>query len=140
MDNYMGTLENDVIKKTNRFKDREIPAVLEQMPNNLLRLLDNTKAYLYSLGDEVSLFEARRYYSYKRLGKAFAVVIPDRKRVIINLLVNPETVEIDNYFTRDLKGKLSYGSKNLQLQVFVRNDEQFEKAKIYMKQAYQMCK
>ena len=136
----MGTLENDVVKKTNRFKDREIPAVLEQMPNNLLRLLDNTKAYLYSLGDEVSLLEARRYYSYKRLGKAFAVVIPDRKRVIINLLVNPETVEIDNYFTRDLKGKLSYGSKNLQLQVFVRNDEQFEKAKIYMKQAYQMCK
>ena len=73
-------------------------------------------------------------------GKPFAVVILGRRRVIINLLVDPTTVEIDNYFTRDLKGKLSYGSKNLQLQVFVRNDEQFEKAKIYMKQAYQMCK
>ena len=88
----------------------------------------------------MSVNEAQRYYSYKRLGKAFAVVIPDRTRVIINLLVDPETVEIDNYFTRDLKDKLSYGSKNLRLQVFVRNDEQFEKAKIYMMQAYKECR
>ena len=134
----MGKLKNDAFKK--RFEDREIPAVLEKMPEDLRRLLENTKAYINSLGDEVSVNEAQRYYSYKRLGKAFAVVIPDRTRVIINLLVDPETVEIDNYFTRDLKDKLSYGSKNLRLQVFVRNDEQFEKAKIDMMQAYKECR
>lgn len=138
MENYMGKLKNDALKK--RFEDREIPAVLEKMPEDLRRLLENTKAYINSLGDEVSVNKAQRYYSYKRQGKAFAVVIPDRTRVIINLLIDPETVEIDNYFTRDLKDKLSYGSKNLRLQVFVRNDEQFEKAKIYMMQAYKECR
>ena len=124
----------------NRFEDREIPAVLKQMPNELRILLEKTKAYLSSLGDEVSLYEARRYYSYKRLNAPFAVVIPDRKRVIINLLVDPKTVEIDDYFTRDLKNKHSYGSSKLQFQVFVRNSNQFEKAKVYMKQAYKACK
>ena len=79
----MGKLKNDALKK--RFEDREIPAVLEKMPEDLRRLLENTKAYINSLGDEVSVNEAQRYYSYKRLGKAFAVVIPDRTRVIINL-------------------------------------------------------
>ncbi len=124
----------------NRFEDREIPAVLKQMPEELRLLLEKTKAYLSSLGDEVSLYEAKRYYSYKRLNAPFAVVIPDRKRVIINLLVDPKTVEIDDYFTRDLKNKHSYGSPKLQLQVFVRNSNQFKKAKIYMKQAYNVCK
>ena len=136
----MGTQNDDTAKKENRFEDREIPAVLERMPEKLRLLLEKTKVYLNSLGDEVSLFEARRYYSYKRWGKPFAVVIPDRTRVIINLLVDPETVEIDDYFTRDLKNKLSYGSKNLQLQLFVRNDDQFEKARTYMMQAYKSCR
>lgn len=88
----------------------------------------------------MSLYEAKRYFSYKRCGKAFAAVIPDRKRVIINLLVDPKTVEIDSYFTRDLKNTQSYGSRNLQLQLFVRNDDQFEKAKNYMMQAYIACR
>ena len=102
----MGTQNDEAAKRENRFEDREIPAVLERMPEKLRLLLEKTKVYLNSLGDEVSLFEARRYYSYKRWGKPFAVVIPDRTRVIINLLVDPETVEIDDYFTRDLKNKL----------------------------------
>ena len=136
----MGTQNDDAAKKENRFKNREIPAVLERMPEKLRLLLEKTKVYLNSLGDEVSLYEAQRYYSYKRWGKQFAVVIPDRKRVIINLLVDPKTVEIDGYFTRDLKNKQSYGSRNLRLQLFVRNEDQFEKAKIYMMQAYKACR
>lgn len=110
------------------------------MPENLLILLEKTKLYLSSLGDEVILYEAQRYYSYKRRGKPFAVLIPDRKRVIINLLVDPATVEIDNYFKRDLQNIKSYGSKSLRLQLFVRNDVQLEKAKKYMLQAYKGCK
>lgn len=131
---------NDEMNKANCFEDREIPAVLKQMPDDLRLLLEKTKAYLNSLGDEVNLYEAQRYYSYKRWKSPFAVVIPDRKRVIINLLVDPKTVEIDGYFTRDLNNKRSYGSPKLQLQVFLRNDDQFEKAKSYMRQAYKACK
>ena len=131
---------SDEKNAVNRFEDREIPAVLKQMPEDLRLLLEKTNAYLSSLGDEVSLYEARRYYSYKRLNVPFAVVIPDRKRVIINLLVDPNTVEIDDYFTRDLKNKHSYGSPKLRLQLFVRSSNQFEEAKIYMKQAYMACK
>ena len=136
----MGTQNDDAAKKENRFKNREIPAVLERMPEKLRLLLEKTKVYLNALGDEVSLYEAQRYYSYKRWGNQFAAVIPDRKRVIINLLVDPKTVEIDGYFTRDLKNKQSYGSRNLRLQLFVRNEDQFEKAKIYMMQAYKACR
>ena len=38
---YMGKLKNDALKK--RFEDREIPAVLEKMSENLRHLLENTK-------------------------------------------------------------------------------------------------
>lgn len=136
----MGTQNGDAAKKENRFKNRETQAALERMPEKLRLLLEKTKEYLKSLGDEVSLYEAKRYFSYRRCGKAFAAVIPDRERVIINLLVDPKTVEIDGYFTRDLKNKQSYGSRNLQLQLFVRNDDQFAKAKNYMMQAYKACR
>ena len=136
----MRTQRDNEVEKNKRFEDREIPAVLDRMPNNLRLLLEKTKEYLNSLGDDVSMYEAQRYYSYKRWNKSFAAVIPDRTRVIINLLVDPETVEIDNYFTRNLKGKKSYGSPNLQLQLFVRHDDHFEKAKMLMMQAYKACK
>lgn len=98
-------------------------------------LLEKVQTYLLSLGDDVVQKEAQRYFSYKA-GRIFAVVIPSRTRVIINLRVDPSTVEIDNYFARDLEGKRSDGSTELQLQLFVRNEQQLEKAKQYMQTAF----
>ena len=134
------TTNNTFVEKVNRFENREIPSVVKRMPENLQILLEKIKSYICSLGDEVSCYEARRYYSYRLRGKQFAVVIPDKTRVIINLLVDPATVEIDNYFTRDLENIHSYGSTKLRLQLFVRNDVQLEKAQSYILRAYKACK
>ena len=43
MENYMGKLKNDALKK--RFEDREIPAVLEKMPENLRLMSGKRFAY-----------------------------------------------------------------------------------------------
>ena len=118
-----------------KFKNREAASVIAIMPDYLRDLLEKAQVYLLSLSDDVIQIEAQRYFSYKA-GQTFAVIIPDRTRVIINLMVDPSTVEIDNSFTRDLQGKHSYGSAALQLQLFVRNEQQLEKAKEYMQAAF----
>ena len=123
------------IAKSTSFENREISSVLLKMPQHLRALLEETQKYLLSLGEEVTPNRAQRYYSYK-VKNTFAVVIPDRTRVIINLRIDPKTVAIDDYFARDLHGVHSYGPASLQLQLFVRNEEQFEEAKKYMKRAF----
>lgn len=123
------------IARSTSFENREISSVLLKMPGHLRTLLEETQRYLRSLGEEVTQSRAQRYYSYK-VKNTFAVVIPDRTRVIINLRIDPKTVVIDDYFTRDLHGVHSYGPASLQLQLFVRNEEQLEDAKKYMRRAF----
>lgn len=122
--------------KYTSLEERDISFVLLKMPEQLLRLLKETQKYLLSLGEEVTENEARRYYSYK-VKYVFAVVIPDRTRVIINLRIDPKTAVINDYFTRDLHGVHSYGPDSLQLQLFLRNEEQLEDAKKLMKRAFE---
>ena len=122
--------------KYTSYEERDVTTVLMRMPGHLRGLLKETQEYLLSLGEEVEQNNARRYYSYKAK-RVFAAVIPDRTRVIINLRIDPKTVAIDDYFARDLHGVHSYGPASLQLQLFVRNEEQLEDAKKYMKQAYE---
>ena len=122
--------------KYTSYEEREVSSVFMRMPGHLRELLKETQEYLLSLGEEVEQNNARRYYSYK-LKRVFAVVIPDRTRVIINLRIDPKKVAIDDYFARDLHGVHSYGPASLQLQLFVRNEEQLEDAKKYMKRAFE---
>lgn len=113
---------------------RSVSSVLGEMPEDLFVLLEKTRKYIRSLGPEVAEKENGRYYSYKAR-RVFAVVIPDRTRVIINLRTDPAAVETDGFFSRDLKGKQSYGSGSLQLQLFVRDEDQYRKARILIDRA-----
>ena len=125
----------DGITKCNSFEVGGTTPVHAKVPERLRVLLEEARKYLLSLGEEVTQNITQLYYSYK-VKNTFAVVIPDRTRVIINLRIDPKTVAIDDYFARDLHGVHSYGPASLQLQLFVRNEAQLEEAKKYMKRAF----
>lgn len=57
------------------------------------------------------------------------------KQVIVNLRLNPETVELEEGFSRDMRGIGHFGTGDLQL--IVKSDKDYEKSLPYIERAYQ---
>ena len=56
------------------------------------------------------------------------------KQIILFLKLNPETVELENGFTRDMRSIGHYGTGDLQ--ITIKNVADFEKAKPLLQRAY----
>ena len=56
------------------------------------------------------------------------------KQVIVNLRLNPETVELEEGFSRDMRGIGHFGTGDLQL--IVKSDKDYEKSLPYIERAY----
>ena len=62
------------------------------------------------------------------------------KQVIVNLRLNPETVELEEGFSRDMRGIGHFGTGDLQLIVKSdkdKSDKDYEKSLPYIERAYQ---
>ena len=56
------------------------------------------------------------------------------KQIILFLKINPEKVELEEGFTRDMRGIGHYGTGDLQ--VIIKNEEDLKKAKDLIDRAY----
>ena len=56
------------------------------------------------------------------------------KKIILNLKLNPDKVQLEEGFTRDMTNVGHYGTGDLQ--VSISNDNDFEKAKPLIERAY----
>jgi len=108
-----------------------------QASEQQLALYEMVCDYADSLGDEVQRKELKFYTAFKRI-KNFASVhvwapIKDPK-ILIYLHLDPTTIELEEGFSSDATNKGHWGTGNLELNV--RNESDFEKAKILIEQSY----
>lgn len=89
--------------------------------------------FIESLGDDISQNQLKLYLAYKKVQNLACVEIQN-KQVVLYLKLNPETVSLEKGFTRDMRNVGHYGTGDLQ--VTVKNAEDFEKAKPLMQRAY----
>lgn len=59
-----------------------------------------------------------------------------KKGTVMHLKLNPNHFELEDRFTRDVRGIGHLGTGDLQ--VWIRSKEEFEKAKPYLQKVYQM--
>jgi predicted transport protein len=89
--------------------------------------------YIKSLDVNVSVEEQEVYYAFKKDGKNFVGMRKDKP--VLQLKLDPRTVKLEEGFTRDMskKGKFAPGD----LEVRIKNNADFEKAKPLIKRAYE---
>lgn len=104
------------------------------LASDKMKLLYNTICdFIESLGDDVVPNQLKLYLAYKKVQNMVCIEIYN-KQIILFLKLNPETVELQEGFTRDMRSIGHYGTGDLQ--VIIKNAADFEKAKPLIVRAY----
>lgn len=106
---------------------------LAAAPAALRTLYEDICNYVESLGDDIVSNQLKLYLAYKKVQNLVCIEIYSRQ-LILYLKLNPDTVNLEEGFTRDMRNIGHYGTGDLQ--VIVRSSEDFEKAKKLIERAY----
>ena len=109
---------------------------LEKADPQLKELYEAARDYMLDLGDDVQERMLKLYIAFKRL-KNFACVQlwNKRNRLLIWLRVNPDEVELEDGFSRDVRNVGHHGTGDLEL--IIRNLDDLEKAKPLIQRSFE---
>lgn len=89
--------------------------------------------YIESLGDDIAKNQLKLYLAYKKVQNMVCIEIYN-KQIILFLKLKPETVTLEEGFTRDMRSIGHYGTGDLQ--IIIKNAKDFDKAKPLLERAY----
>ena len=109
---------------------------LTNASDELREIWDATSTYLTSFGDDVQVKEVKFYYAFKRI-KNFACLelYPQSKTVVAYLKLNPDSVMLEDGFTRDVRKIGHFGTGDLE--VTLRSLDDVAKAQPLFQRAYE---
>lgn len=106
---------------------------LATIPEKMRLLYETVCNYIESLGDDTSSSQLKLYLAYKK-AKNFACIEIYNRQIILYLKLCPDTVPLEEGFTRDMRNVGHYGTGDLQ--VVLKSAEDFEKARPLIDRAY----
>jgi predicted transport protein len=114
---------------------KTVTQYLEGSPQTLKDLFADLEAFIEALGDEVTKKTLKLYFAYRRL-KNFACVEvhPQTQTLLVYLKVNPDTLQLEEGFSRDVRSIGHFGTGDLELRI--RNAADFTKAQPLIQQSY----
>lgn len=89
--------------------------------------------FIESLGDDLTKNQLKLYLAYKKVQNVFCIEIY-KQQIIVRMKLNPDDVELENGFSRDMRNIGHYGTGDLE--VSIKTEEDFIKAKPLIERAY----
>ena len=99
----------------------------------LKKLYESICDYIVSLGDDLVPNQLKYYLAYKKVQNIFCIEIY-QKQIIVRVKLSPDSVELEDGFTRDMRNTGHYGTGDLEISI--KNEEDFVKAKSLFDRAY----
>jgi len=121
--------DSDVKNSAPKSHIEKLAAVSDDLKNLYYAICD----FIESLGDDIVSNQLKLYLAYKKVQNMVCIEIYN-KQIILFLKLNPETVNLEKGFTRDMRSIGHYGTGDLQ--ITVKNTADFEKAKPLLEKAY----
>ena len=116
---------------------KTIAEVLSKLDGPAQDVYQALKEYLLALGDDVHEKTLKFYVAFKRLRNFACVnVLPSKEKIVVYLKVDPETILLERGFTRNVRGKGTWGTGDLE--VSLRTLEDLERAKPLLQQSYEV--
>lgn len=114
-------------------KDKTAEEQLSQAQPVIKEVYTALSGYLVALGDDVQEKHLKLYVAFRRL-KNFACVIPYRDKLLVMLKLDPDTVALEEGFSRDVRNIGTWGTGDLEL--CLRTMADFERAKPLLDRSY----
>lgn len=117
---------------------KTISETLAEIDGPVSDLYNEIREYLLSMGDDVQEKTLKYYTAFKRI-KNFACleVRPAKGSVVAFVKINPESLSLEDGFTRDMRETGHYGTGDLE--IVIRDKQDFERAKPLFQQSYDVC-
>jgi predicted transport protein len=125
-------------KGKSKSADRSQEERLAEASPELLNLFNKICDYANGLGDEVQQKDLKLYTAFKRIKNFLSIVVlPQHKdpRLLLFLKLNPNDIELETHFSRDVTEIGHWGTGDLELSV--RNEPELEKALALIAKSYQ---
>jgi predicted transport protein len=97
-------------------------------------LFESLEGYVMSLGDDVQRKDLKLYIAFKRI-RNFTTVEVYKDKLLLHVHLNPDEVDLVEGFTRDVRNIGHWGTGDLE--VWVRNNIDLERAKPLIKRAHE---
>ena len=124
-------VENPTMPKNSQFKTFE--EQLKSAPENLSVIYEEICNYIESLGDDIIPLKLKYWLAYKK-SQNIACIDINNKRVAIYLKINPDSVQLEQGFSENVKNVGHWGTGDLKLSI--KNDSDLLKAKPLIERAY----
>ncbi|AUN10867.1 DUF5655 domain-containing protein [Clostridium botulinum] len=122
-------------KAAKQSTDKTFDDQLETTSEKLRELYVSIRDYILALGDDVTENKLKLYSAFKKI-KNIACVEVRMKSIMLYLRLNPREITLENGFTRDVSKIGHWGTGDLE--VTIKNAQDFEKTKEYIDRAYEM--
>ncbi len=106
---------------------------LSTLSSKMKILYDSVCDYIASLGDDLVTNQLKMYLAYKKVQNVFCVEVY-QKQILVRVKLDPDAVELEDGFTRDMRNKGHYGTGDLEINI--KNETDFHKAKALLERAY----
>jgi len=114
---------------------KTVSDTLKELKGPLRDLHEELRSYLLAMGDDVQEKITRFYIAYKRLKNFAGVEIrPVKRSIILFLKINPDTITLEEGFTRDVREIGHFATGDLEVTLQDRTD--LDKAKPLIQQSY----
>ena len=129
--NQISVKEN--VPATSNSSSKTFEEQLKDAPENLRAIYNEICAYIESLGDDIEFVKLKYWLAYKKT-RNFTCIVVYNTQVTLYLKLDPESVELDNDFAENVKGKGHLGTGDLKLNL--KNESDLIKAKPLIERAY----
>lgn len=122
-----------ITTKKSNWKDKNFKQYFAEAGEKNQNLFYSVRDYVMSLGDDISENQLKLYVAFKKVRNIVCVEV-NQSNVCLYLKLNPDTVELVQGFTEDVRNKGHWGTGDLR--VSLKSVEDFEKAKLLIDRAY----
>ncbi len=109
--------------RTGASQQKTVSQYLEQAPESLKNLFSDLDATLTAFGDDVQRTTRKLYFAYKRLKNFACVEVHLRDHtLLVYIKVDPESVDLEDGFTRNVRTIGHFGTGDLEVRIKNRSD------------------
>lgn len=115
---------------------KTVTEYLAQAKEDLRDRFEALRAFLMALGDDVQMKPLKFYFAFKRIKNFACIEIrPHTGTLLVYVKVDPETVQLEQGFLRDVKQIGHFGTGDLE--ITITSDLDFENAKPFLIMSYE---
>ena len=117
-------------------KYKTVSEMMSDAGSELANLYSDVETFLLGLGDDVTKKTLRFYFAFRRIKNFACVEVKTSLDVVrVYLKINPDTIELRDGFTRDVRNVGHFGTGDLE--VTLKSHDDLERAKPLIVQSYE---